>query len=45
MYLLKLSLRPWRRSPYSQVFTSIAVGVCFFRRLFVLDARQSLARH
>ena len=27
MYLLKLSLRPWRRSPFSQVFTSLAVGV------------------
>ena len=43
MYLLKLSLRPWRRSPYSQVFTSIAVGVLLFLAGFLYWMQGSLA--
>jgi cell division transport system permease protein len=30
MYLLKLSLRPWRSAPFSQVFSSLAVGFLVF---------------
>ena len=43
MYLLKLSLRPWRRSPYSQVFTSVAVGVLLFLAGFLFWMQGSLA--
>ena len=43
MYLLKLSLRPWRRSPYSQVFTSIAVGVLLFLAGFLYWMQSSLS--
>lgn len=43
MYLLKLSLRPWRRSPYSQVFTSLAVGVLLFLASFLFWMQRSLA--
>ena len=42
MYLLKLSLRPWRRSPYSQLFTSIAVGVLLFLASFLFWMQRSL---
>jgi len=43
MYLLKLSLRPWRRSPYSQVFTSLAVGVLRFLASFLFWMQRSLS--
>ena len=43
MYLLKLSLRPWRRSPYSQVFTSLAVGVLLFLASFLFWMQRSLS--
>ena len=43
MYLLKLSLRPWRRSPFSQVFTSIAVGVLLFLAGFLFWMQRSLS--
>ena len=42
MYLLKLSLRPWRRSPYSQVFTAVAVGVLLFLAGFLYWMQGSL---
>jgi cell division protein FtsX len=42
MYLLKLSLRPWRRSPYSQLFTSLAVGVLLFLASFLFWMQRSL---
>ena len=42
MYLLKLSLRPWRRSPYSQVFTSFAVGILLFLASFLFWMQRSL---
>jgi cell division protein FtsX len=42
MYLLKLSLRPWRRSPFSQVFTSLAVGVLLFLASFLFWMQKSL---
>jgi cell division protein FtsX len=43
MYLLKLSLRPWRRSPFSQVFTSVAVGTLLFLAGFLFWMQRSLA--
>lgn len=43
MYLLKLSMRPWRRSPYSQIFTSVAVGVLLFLAGFLFWMQKSLA--
>jgi len=43
MYVLKLSLRPWRRSPYSQAFTSIAVGVLLFLASFLFWMQWGLA--
>jgi cell division protein FtsX len=43
MYVLKLSLRPWRRSPYSQVFTSLAVGILLFLASFLFWMQRSLS--
>jgi cell division protein FtsX len=43
MYLLKLSLRPWKRSPYSQAFTSIAVGVRVFLGSFLFWMQWGLS--
>jgi cell division protein FtsX len=43
MYLLKLSLRPWKRSPYSQAFTSIAVGVLLFLGSFLFWMQWGLS--
>ena len=30
MYVLKIALRPWRRAPLSQIFSTMAVGVLLF---------------
>lgn len=42
MYLLKLSIRPWRRSLYSQLFTSAAVGVLLFLGAFLFWLHEGL---
>lgn len=43
MYLLKLSLRPWRRSPFSQVFTAVAVGVLLFLAGFLFWMQRGMS--
>src|SRR2546423_1094766 len=42
MYLLKLSLRPWRLAPFSQLFSAIAVGFLLFLISFLLWMQQGL---
>jgi cell division protein FtsX len=42
-HLLKLSLRPWKRSPYSQFFTSLAVGVLLFLASFLFWMQWGLS--
>jgi cell division protein FtsX len=42
-YLFKLSIRPWKRSPYSQIFTSLAVGVLLFLASFLFWMQWSLS--
>ncbi|MGZ3698659.1 MAG: hypothetical protein ACXWP5_11035, partial [Bdellovibrionota bacterium] len=42
MYLLKLSLRPWRISFFSQIFSAIAVGFLLFLVAFLFWMQQGL---
>ena len=42
MYLLKLSLRPWRLAPFSQLFSAIAVGFLLFLISFLFWMQQGL---
>src|SRR5437016_5427747 len=42
MYLLKLALRPWRLAPFSQIFSSIAVGFLLLLVGFLFWMQQGL---
>src|SRR4051812_34595422 len=42
MYLLKLSLRPWRLAPLSQVFSALAMGVLLFMVGFLIWMQAGL---
>lgn len=42
MLLLKLSLRPWRLAPYSQIFSSLAVGFLLLLAGFLYWMQQGL---
>jgi cell division protein FtsX len=42
MYLLNLSFRPWRKSPYSQIFTAVAVGILLFLSSFLVWMQRGL---
>lgn len=42
MYLLKLSLRPWRLAPFSQLFSALAVGFLLFLMSFLFWLQQGL---
>lgn len=42
MYLLKLALRPWRSAPFSQVFSSIAVGILLLLSGFLFWMQSGL---
>ena len=42
MYLLKLSLRPWRMALWSQLFSSLAVGVLLLLVAFLFWMQQGL---
>ncbi len=43
MYLLKLSLRPWRLAPMSQFFSAIAVSLLLFLMGFLFWMQRSLS--
>ncbi len=43
MYLLKLAMRPWRRAPLSQVFSSLAVGLLLALIAFMGWFQEGLA--
>ena len=44
MYLLKLSLRPWREAPFSQLVTVFTVGFLLFLVVFLYWTEKGLDR-
>lgn len=42
MYLLKLALRPWRLAPWSQIFSTLAVGILLLLGGFIVWLDQGM---